>query len=121
MSEGIPARKADELFNRLTAVQFEDVEIARRLALELRQLNRQKPGDFTTKTALAEALLLSGQRDEAVEQMVGAFHLRRRNAYAEVDRLAMLFSFIGDRQRAVQLIEEIAFQPGGFDVSTSDM
>jgi hypothetical protein len=111
MSAGVPEEKAVDFFNKVSDLRLEDVDAARDLADQLLMLNRQHPGDVITKLALAEALLLCSRRDEAIDQIGGAFSLRFNAPYAALDKLAVLFFFVSYIDKAIAVVEEYAFKP----------
>jgi hypothetical protein len=108
----IPVTRSDQVFNSLTNVDIEDVDTAVRSLFQLRPLARQGKLDFTGRVALAQAALIAGYRDEALAQIDAAYRVREIGLLPVIDRLVMLFRYVADRDRAVELSRVIAEVPG---------
>ena len=100
MTGATPLEAAHEIFNRLAVVEPDGSTEAAQFVIQLARLNRQNPGDVTTRTAYAQALLLTGNRDAALAQIDAAYGLRNGANYAVSDRLAVLHMCIAARQNA---------------------
>jgi hypothetical protein len=106
------ARKSVELFNRMATIGVNDVEEAVQCVFQLRTLARQGKLDFLGRVALAEALLIAGHRDEAVEQVEAAFHTADLTDYEGMDRLSMALAHVGMRDRALSINKQLARSQG---------
>lgn len=106
------ARKSVELFNRMAEIGVNDVEEAVQCVFQLRTLARQGKLDFLGRVALAEALLIAGHRDEAVEQVEAAFHTVDFTDHEGMDRLSMALAHVGMRDRALSINKQLARSPG---------
>lgn len=113
-----PIEKANEYFNQLAILEFDDTKEAFAIAQELSLLVRKTQGDFTARVAYAQALLQSGQRDTAVEQLDTAYGLRDRFDRAPMERLAGLMMFVSDL-RAIEVMKQIAFNRDMIDTTAA--
>lgn len=107
-----PEKRSDDTFNRMADVWLGDMELAARVRFDLETLARQNKLDFTGKVAYAEALLILGERDEAIRQINAAYGVRDHTEIAAFDRLMHLHRDVAMRARAIELCRELIGIPG---------
>ena len=113
MTTPAPAEKSVDLYNRLLSLSVDEQsdEIGR-ILWQLRQLIRNRPGDFRAGVALAEAELTSGNREKAQEQIDRLWALRSTEDSRVYFTLIGQLIDIGSYDRAKQLLQELLGRNG---------
>lgn len=112
MATPAPAEKSLELYNDLLAIPVnERPEDAEKLLWQLRALCKSTPGNFPALVALIQGALMTGQRDEAAENLERAWGLRQGQEPQVVFTFAGHLVDIGQYGRAKTVLCELLAQP----------
>lgn len=112
MTSGTPLRAASEIFNLLSGMTPDEPGAVEQCVIRLTRPCRTMPGDFLIRVALAESLLLCGDRDSALEQIDIAFQIRDSSDFAAISRLHVILFNTGQEKRAREIVEQTYFDQG---------
>ncbi|CAK0762430.1 hypothetical protein WCLP8_3470009 [uncultured Gammaproteobacteria bacterium] len=107
-----PAKRTSEIFNRLNGIGIEDIDAAERCLFQLRALGGMNKLDFSGRVAWAQAALIAGYRDQALEQMHAAYYIRDMTDWPAFDALMRVHMHAGLWGRALELSRALANTPG---------
>jgi hypothetical protein len=110
----LPKSKEDqalEIFNQLVHLDVGDVEEAVRLLFRLRTIDTGYPNP-TTKVSRADAALIAGYRQEAIDSLNEVSRLSLNDDLAVLQRLQLLQMLVGHTVSAVALAKELIEIPG---------
>jgi hypothetical protein len=107
--------QALDIFNQLAGLDIGDVEDAVRLLFRIRTLDTGYP-DLIIKLSRADAALIAGYRQEAVESLDYAYQLRGSTSdLASLQRLQLLLLLSGQIQRAIETARLLINTPGSMN------
>lgn len=104
------ANQAIELFNELADLDIGDVEDAVRILFCLRALDAGYP-NATVKICRADAALIAGYRQEAINSLDVAYQLRAGQDIPFLQRLQLILLFSGQTSRAIEVARDLGRQP----------
>ncbi len=111
MAQGTPAEAATEIFNAILRSELDEQEKLGSLVWRARQLCHTQPTDFSVRVALASALLQTGMREEALQQLDTAFGLRQISEPGIVGTLAHLYVCVANYDRSKALFRMLTADP----------
>lgn len=111
MAQGTPAKAATEIFNAILRSELDELEKLGSLVWRARQLCNTQPADFSVRVALASALLQTGMREEALQQLDTAFGLRQISEPGIVGTLAHLYVCVANYDRSKALFRMLTADP----------
>ena len=112
MAQGTPAEAATEIFNAIVGSELDEQKKLGSLVWRARQLCHTQPADFSVRVALASALLKTGMREEALQQLDTAFGLRQISEPGIVGTLAHLYVCVANYDRSKALFRMLTMDPG---------
>jgi hypothetical protein len=116
----LPKSKEDqalEIFNQLVHLDVGDVEEAVRLLFRLRTIDTGYPNP-TTKVSRADAALIAGYRQEAINCLNEVSRLSVNDDLAVLQRLQLLQMLVGHTVSAVALAKDLIEIPGAVNENT---
>ncbi len=102
------ARADDALFNKIADLAHDDVAGHSALVFPLRKELHKDKNNPVLRAALAKALLLTGRRAEALEQLGSFMGLQGLAEIPEISLAANMFLFAGEWERCAQFRHRLA-------------
>lgn len=111
MAQGTPAEAATEIFNAIAVSELDEQKKLGSLVWRARQLCHTRSADFSVRVALASALLQTGMREEALQQLDTAFGLLQINETVIACNLAHLYLCVANYDRSQALFRMLTADP----------
>lgn len=110
MTDKAPGLATVEIHNKLISISVTERDEILRLLWQLLAIKAKQPSTFAVRQTLAQAYAKLGQREDAAQETMAAYHLRS-SAEQGLPELAESLVGIGDIQRASEVVHELQGRP----------